>query len=50
MPKPPLSEALRRLRAWPFPKYVADGREWLYDLDLTTVLTAAEHHLKEKTP
>lgn len=42
-----LSEALRRLRAWPFPMYVAEHRERLYDEDLDTVLEAAERHLKE---
>ncbi|WP_405373390.1 MULTISPECIES: hypothetical protein [unclassified Microbacterium] len=45
-----LEQAIGRLRLWTYPKYVTDQREWLYDRDLTTVLEAAEHHLKEKTP
>ncbi len=44
-----LSEAIERLEHTPFPEYVAEGREWLYDQDLKIALAAAKQQ-EARTP
>lgn len=45
-----LEQSIHRLRIWTEADYHREGRTWLHQRDLNTVLTAAEQHLKETTP